>query len=245
MIRYRRLVSKARGPRVCRIAPAPWPGTLLPGTLPPAKSASRDLVPAGLLLLRNTISIPQILSPISLNASTVTKIAIQLAIFMVAAVPGQVLGIARPDKIGHRRLQLAWLAMMAPCFAVIGVEPGMTTLVVPFSLAYRVSYLFTVFGPNMTTFVMPGELYPVSMRATGHGISAGAGKFGAFIGVFVFPLLNSSLGLRGTLLLTAGVSVLGFALTLVLPEQAGRSPEDTPARSARLPLRIPGRASAP
>jgi hypothetical protein len=82
------------------------------------------------------------------------------------------------------------------------------------------------------------------MRATGHGISAGIGKFGAFIGVFLFPVLNSSLGLRGTLLLTAGVSVLGFALTLVLPEPAGRSLEDISADFARVPLRVPERASA-
>jgi hypothetical protein len=75
----------------------------------------------------------------------------------------------------------------------------------------------------MTTFVMPSEVFPVTMRATGHGISAGVGKLGAFIGVFLFPLLEPSLGLRGTLLLTAGVSVLGLLLTLVLPEPAGRS----------------------
>ena len=105
----------------------------------------------------------------------------------------------------------------------------MTTMVVPFLLVYGVSYFFTEFGPNMTTFVMPSELYPVTMRATGHGISAGIGKLGAFIGVFLFPLLNDSLGLRGTLLLTAGVAVAGFALTLVLPEPAGRSLEDMPA----------------
>jgi nitrate/nitrite transporter NarK len=93
----------------------------------------------------------------------------------------------------------------------------------------------------MTTFVMPSELYPITMRATGHGISAGIGKFGAFIGVFVFPLLNDSFGLRGTLLLTAGVSALGFALTLVLPEPAGRSLEDMPASTRGLrarPLRL-------
>ena len=75
-------------------------------------------------------------------------------------------------------------------------------------------------------FVMPGELYPVSVRATGHGISAGIGKFGAFVGVFLFPVLKDNLGLRGTLLLTAGVSALGALLTLVLPEPAGRSLED-------------------
>jgi len=89
-----------------------------------------------------------------------------------------------------------------------------------------VSYFFTEFGPNMTTFVMPSELFPVSLRATGHGISAGIGKFGAFIGVFLFPVLQTSLGLRGTLLLTAAVSVLGYALTLVLPETSRVSLED-------------------
>jgi hypothetical protein len=46
---------------------------------------------------------------------------------------------------------------------------------------------------------------------------------------FLFPVLSSSFGLRGTLLLTAGVSVLGMALTFVLPEPARRSLEDMPA----------------
>jgi MFS family permease len=198
----------------------------------------------------NTISTPQILGLISPNASTMTKIALQLAIFVVAAVPGYVLAIARLDRIGHRRLQLLGFAMMALCFAVIAVVPGMTTMVVPFLLVYGVSYFFTEFGPNMTTFVMPSELYPVTMRATGHGISAGVGKLGAFIGVFLFPLLQTSLGLRGTLLLTAGVSVLGFALTLVLPEPAGRSLEDMAisTRDTRdtgaPPLRVTDQASA-
>jgi MFS transporter, PHS family, inorganic phosphate transporter len=180
----------------------------------------------------NTISTPQILSLISPSASTMTKIALQLTIFVVAAVPGYLLAIARLDKMGHRRLQLLGFAMMGLCFLVIAAIPGMTTLVVPFLLVYGVSYFFTEFGPNMTTFVMPSELYPVTMRATGHGISAGVGKLGAFIGVFLFPVLSDHLGLRGTLLLTAGVAVAGFALTLVLPEPAGRSLEDMPAGAA-------------
>jgi MFS family permease len=174
----------------------------------------------------NTISTPQILKLISPAATTMTTIAIQLAIFVVAALPGYLLGIARLDRIGHRRLQLIGFAMMAACFLVIGLVPGLTTAVVPFLLVYGISYFFTEFGPNMTTFVMPSEIYPVTMRATGHGISAGIGKFGAFIGVFLFPLLQTSLGLRGTLLLTGGVSVLGLLLTLVLPEPAGRSLEE-------------------
>jgi len=171
----------------------------------------------------NTISTPQILKLISPHASVMNAIALQLGIFVIAAVPGYILAIARLDRIGHRRLQWGGFAMMALCFLVIAAVPGMTTMVAPFLIVYGISYFFTEFGPNMTTFVMPSELYPVSMRATGHGISAGIGKFGAFIGVFLFPVLQTSLGLRGTLLLTAGVSVAGMLLTLVLPEPAGRS----------------------
>jgi MFS family permease len=177
----------------------------------------------------NTISTPQILSLISPQASTMTKIALQLAIFVIAAVPGYILAISRLDKIGHRKLQLIGFAMMALCFLIISAVPGMTTTVAPFLAVYGLSYFFTEFGPNMTTFVLPSELYPVSMRTTGHGISAGVGKLGAFIGVFLFPVLQGSLGLRSTLLLTAGISVLGLALTFVLPEPAGRSLDEITA----------------
>ncbi len=115
-------------------------------------------------------------------------------------------------------------------------------------VASGMGFFTDAFGPNMTTFVLPSELYPVDMRTTGHGISAGIGKLGAFIGVFLFPVLQTSLGLRGTLLLTAGVAVAGFALTFVLPEPAGRSLEDiaisTPATSTRS-LRIADQPSVP
>jgi MFS family permease len=174
----------------------------------------------------NTISTPRIIDLIKPNASETTTIAIQLAIFAVAAVPGYILAIAKMDRIGHRRLQLIGFVLMGVCFAVLSLVPGMTTLVVPFLMVYGVSYFFTEFGPNVTTFVLPGELFPTSVRATGHGISAGIGKFGAFIGVFLFPVLQTSLGLRGTLLLTAGISALGALLTLVLPEPAGLSLEE-------------------
>ena len=108
----------------------------------------------------NTISTPQILGLISPHASTMTKITPQLVIFVVAAVPGYVLAIATLDRIGHRRLQLTGFAIMALCFLVIAAVPGMTTMVVPFLLVYGVSYFFTEFGPNMTTFVMPGGAVP-------------------------------------------------------------------------------------
>ena len=44
--------------------------------------------------------------------------------------------------------------------------------------------------------------------------------------IWLFPVLQDDLGLRGTLLLTAGVSAAGALLTLVLPEPSGRSLDD-------------------
>src|SRR5690348_3231833 len=197
----------------------------------------------------NTISTPQIIALIAPHASQTATIAIELAIFVVAAVPGYVLAIARMDRIGHRRLQFVGFVLMGACFAVIGLVPGMTTAVVPFLLVYGISYFFTEFGPNMTTFVLPGELFPTRLRATGHGISAGVGKLGAFIGVFLFPVLQGTLGLRGTLLLTAGIAVLGALLTLVLPEPAGRTLEEISAEvdvvaEAEQAIRDAGESSA-
>jgi MFS family permease len=189
----------------------------------------------------NTISTPQIIALISPSATTMDTIAIQLAIFVVAAVPGYILGIARIDRIGHRKLQLAGFIMMAACFGVIALVPGMTTAVLPFMIAYGISYFFTEFGPNMTTFVLPGEVFPVSTRATGHGISAGIGKLGAFVGVFLFPVLNDRLGLRHTLLLAGFISAAGALLTLVLPETSGRSLEEISAQPDAARAAEPGR----
>jgi PHS family inorganic phosphate transporter-like MFS transporter len=171
----------------------------------------------------NTISTPQILKLVSPHATTTGTIALELAIFAVAALPGYLLAIVTMDRIGHRRLQWIGFVVMAACFAVIGIVPGVSTTVAPFLLVYGVSYFFAEFGPNTTTFVLPAEVYPVSMRATGHGISAGIAKLGAFIGVFLFPVLQDTLQLRGTLLLTAALSLIGAALTLLLPEPSGRS----------------------
>jgi MFS family permease len=229
-----------------RTMPEPPRYQVQPSRQPGARPGARELLASRTLLVTlagtagcwflldyayygNTISTPQIIALIAPHASQTATIAIELAIFAVAAVPGYVLAIARMDRIGHRRLQFVGFVLMGACFAVIGLVPGMTTVVIPFLLAYGISYFFTEFGPNMTTFVLPGELFPTRLRTTGHGISAGVGKLGAFIGVFLFPVLQGTLGLRGTLLLTAGISVLGALLTLVLPEPAGRTLEEISA----------------
>ena len=173
----------------------------------------------------NSISTPMIMKIIAPHATLVANLSWSLIIFAIAAVPGYILAFMNIDKIGHRKLQLIGFAIMGLAFLSMGVIPGITTMVAPFLLIYGISYFFAEFGPNTTTFILSAELYPVSLRTTGHGLSAGIAKFGAFIGVFVFPLLVNRLGLNGTLTITFAFAVAGFLLTLLLPEPAMQSME--------------------
>jgi MFS transporter, PHS family, inorganic phosphate transporter len=174
----------------------------------------------------NTLSLPSILQQVSPNATLVTKLLLTLAIFVVFAVPGYVFAVWRMDRIGHRRLQFYGFAVMAACFILLGSVPALTSTVALFLAIFGLSYFFTEFGPNMTTFVLPSEVFPSNMRTTGHGIAAGIGKLGAFVGVFVVPQLQIHIGLRGLLFVAGASAALGFALTSVLPEPSGRSLEE-------------------
>ncbi len=174
----------------------------------------------------NSISTPLILKMVAPHATLLQSTAWTLFVFAIAAVPGYFLAFSKMDKVGHRRLQLIGFGVMGLAFLAMGIVPGLTTTLAPFLLVYGLSYFFAEFGPNTTTFVLSSELYPVNLRATGHGLSAGIAKAGAFIGVFVFPLLAKSLGLAGTLTITFVFAAIGFLLTLTLPEPSGRSLEE-------------------
>ena len=174
----------------------------------------------------NTLSLPSILKEVAPHATMQSKLVWTLGIFVVFALPGYLLAVAKMDRIGHKRLQYIGFAVMAVCFGALGIFSNLTTSVLPFLAIFGLSYFFVEFGPNTTTFVMPSEVFPVSMRTTGHGLAAGIGKLGAFIGVFLVPAWQAGLGLGGMLLVAAGAAVLGFLLTAILPEPARRSLEE-------------------
>ena len=183
----------------------------------------------------NTLSLPSILKEVSPNASLEMKLFLTLTMFVVFALPGYALAVWRMDRIGHRRLQVIGFGVMALCFLLLAAVPTFTTLVAPFIAIFGLSYLFTEFGPNTTTFVLPSEVFPVEMRTTGHGIAAGVGKLGAFAGVFLVPQLQKGVGLRG-MLVVAGVSaLLGVAVTFALPEPSQVSLEDVASQRASRP----------
>ena len=175
----------------------------------------------------NSVSAPLIVKNVlGSGASTEKSLALNLIVFVIAAVPGYILAALFMDRIGHRKLQLIGFPLMGLAFLLIGVIPGVTVAVVPFLVLFGISYFFAEFGPNSTTFVLAGECFPTAARTTGHGISAGVAKLGAFIGVYAFPHLTAALGLHGALTFAAGMAAIGTLLTLLIPETAGRSLEE-------------------
>lgn len=174
----------------------------------------------------NTLSLPVILKDVAPQATLIVKLLWTLGLFAVFAVPGYALAVASMDRIGHRRLQLIGFSVMAGAFLCLGAIPLLTTVVGLFLAVFGLSYFFVQFGPNVTTFVLPSEVYPVRLRTTGHGVAAGIGKLGAFIGVFLVPELAKSIGLRAMLLVAGGSAIVGYLVTLLLPEPARRDLEE-------------------
>ncbi len=193
----------------------------------------------------NSISSPEILKLLDPHASLLHNTLVQLAVFAIFALPGYFAAVWFMDFTGRRGIQVLGFGMMAAAFALIGLVPGVTASAAPFVALYGVSYFFTEFGPNTTTFIYPAEIFPVQVRTTGHGISAAAGKMGAFAGAYLFPhMLASSMGIRGAEIAAAAVSVLGLVLTAwLLPEPKGRSLEQLSADAAAEPT--PGKRRHP
>jgi PHS family inorganic phosphate transporter-like MFS transporter len=175
----------------------------------------------------NTVSSPLVLHAVAPNESLMTETLTQLAIFAIAAVPGYFVAAAMMDRMGRKTIQIMGFAMMALSFAAMAAIPGIEKLIYPFLIVYGISYFFTEFGPNATTFVYPAELFPVAGRTTGHGVASATGKLGGFIGVFLFPILLSSGGLLAAESMAAAVSVLGILVTVfMLPETKNKSLEE-------------------
>ncbi len=145
-----------------------------------------------------------------------TEGAMFLDIFLAI---GFLLNILLIDKWGRIKLQLFGFGGMALGLLVLAVSSivvvGHTwNLVLVFS-GFIIFNVLMNMGPNATTFVLPAELYPTSLRGSGHGFSAAVAKIGAAFGIFLLPVVKAAAGITFTLVMLAIFSVLAFMVTLV------------------------------
>ncbi|MEM0195520.1 MAG: MFS transporter [Thermoplasmatales archaeon] len=151
-------------------------------------------------------------------------------IFGVAAFPGYWIATFTMDRIGRKPIQIIGFAMMAVSFGLLGIFTFLTTsaYIIQFLALYGISYFFIEFGPNVTTFVVPPEVFPISARGTGSGFAAAGGKIGAFIGTFLNVFITTQFHLRGLFLVLSVLALIGLVLTvLLLPEPKGKTLEES------------------
>jgi PHS family inorganic phosphate transporter-like MFS transporter len=157
-----------------------------------------------------------------------------LIIVCAGAIPGYWVTVATVDFVGRKPIQLMGFAMLTIIFIIIGFayshlgEHGLLAL-------YVLAQFFFNFGPNATTFIVPGECFPTRYRSTSHGLSAASGKVGAIIAQCVFGPLktkgnpttkNPTPWLNHIMQIFALFMLCGIFTTLLIPETKRKTLEE-------------------
>ena len=153
------------------------------------------------------------------------------------AIPGYWATVATVDIIGRKTIQLGGFIILTILFCIIGFgynhidNHGLLAL-------YVLAEFFFNFGPNATTFIVPGECFPTRYRSSSHGFSAATGKIGAIVAQCVFGPLRTRGAMpdatgRGAdpwinhvMQIFALFMLCGCFTTLLIPETKGKTLEE-------------------
>lgn len=156
-------------------------------------------------------------------SSTVGSAVVDL--FLIA---GFGLAIALIDRVGRIPLQVVGFIGMAAGLGVLAIAGDPTraseTPVVLVLTGFILFNLLMNMGPNSTTFLLSGEVFPTAIRASGAGLAAAIAKAGAVLGTFMLPILQEWVGVSPLLVGLAVICLIAAGLTVLLRvETMGRS----------------------
>ncbi|MGD1939947.1 MAG: MFS transporter [Leptolyngbyaceae cyanobacterium] len=151
-------------------------------------------------------------------------------LFLILGFMGAILLV---EKLGRMRLQIIGFLGMAVGLGILAASGMLPTdsqgKIVLVLIGFLVFNLMMNAGPNATTFLLSGEVFPTAIRATGAGFAAAFAKAGAVLGTFVLPILQKSWGVSWLLLSLAVCCVLAAAITFIFRiETTGQSLETVP-----------------
>ena len=147
-----------------------------------------------------------------------------LSAFALVAV---VLTVLLIDKVGRRVLTVPPQWLCTVFLAIIGLWAGAPPLVV-----LILFLVFSFFNAMYTTLtgIYPAEVFPTEIRGIGTGFGAAVSRIGAGLGTFLLPWSMTNLGTGVTMLIAAGVALIGAAVSQWLaPETKGKSLTETAA----------------
>jgi MFS transporter, putative metabolite transport protein len=147
-----------------------------------------------------------------------------LSAFALVAV---VLTVLLIDKVGRRALTVPPQWLCTVFLAIIGLWAGAPPMVV------LILFLaFSFFNAIYTTLtgIYPGEVFPTEVRGIGTGFGAAVSRVGAGLGTFLLPWSMTNLGTAVTMLIAAGIALVGAGVSQWLaPETKGKSLTETAA----------------
>ena len=138
------------------------------------------------------------------------------ALVDLAFVAGIVVAIALADRWGRIPLQILGFlgCALGLTLAALASGDGPWGANLPLLMSGFVVFQFmTNLGPNSQTYLLAGEVFPVPLRGLGAGLAAAAGKVGAILTAFLFPILLVQWGSQGLLPLLVVLSLLGAVVT--------------------------------
>jgi len=155
-----------------------------------------------------------------------------IIITIMGTVPGYWVTVALVDSWGRKPIQLMGFAVLTVLFIVMGAafNPIKEHSIPAFIVLFTLLQFFQNFGPNTTTFIVPGEVFPTRYRSTGHGISAASGKLGAIVAQVGFSKLKDIGGPNAfvgqLLLIFSAWMFIGGVFSIFIPETKGLSLEE-------------------
>lgn len=128
---------------------------------------------------------------------------------------GIIAAILLVDRFGRIKLQVAGFIGCAAGLAMAAVSvraDGSHNMPLLFA-GFTLFYFMTNLGPNSMTYLLAGEVFPTRLRGKGAGFAASAGKVGAVLTAFLFPVLLKTMGTVPLLFMLVAASVLGAVVT--------------------------------
>lgn len=139
------------------------------------------------------------------------------ALVDVFLMVGFLCAVVLVERLGRMRLQIIGFLGMAVGLVILAasglVPPGSGAEGGLVLAGFVVFNLMMNAGPNATTFLLSGEVFPTAIRATGAGFAAAFAKAGAVLGTFVLPILGQAWGLPPLLGGLALLCCLAAAIT--------------------------------
>ncbi|KAJ1995691.1 hypothetical protein GGI25_000670 [Coemansia spiralis] len=155
-----------------------------------------------------------------------------IIINLLGSIPGYLCTVFTIEKLGRKPIQLFGFAALTVLYIIIGFayHKILDASNVAFIVLFTLAQFFQNFGPNVTCFVWPGEVFPTRFRATAHGISAAAGKLGAIVAQAGLMSLKDRGGpnafIPHLIEIFALFTLFGFFVTFWIPETRGKTLEE-------------------